>query len=79
MLKRWQLWLGLIISAIFLYIVLSRMELAQVWLALRTARYWWIVPGVAVYFFASHGVCSHTMALERILGVMLGPAEEAAA
>ena len=28
-------------------------------------------------FFASHGVCSHTMALERILGVMLVPEEEA--
>lgn len=24
-------------------------------------------------FFASRGVCSHTMALERILGVMLPP------
>ena len=30
-------------------------------------------------FFASHGVCSHTMALERILGVMLAPQEEAVA
>ena len=52
MLKRWQLWLGLIISAICLYIVLRRLQLDQVWVALRTARYWWIVPGVAVYFFA---------------------------
>jgi uncharacterized protein (TIRG00374 family) len=52
MLKRWQLWLGLIISAIFLYVVLRRLQLDQVWLTLKTARYWWIVPGVAVYFFA---------------------------
>ena len=29
-------------------------------------------------FFAKRGVCSHTMTLERILGVMLAPAEEAA-
>jgi len=28
-------------------------------------------------FFAKRGVCSHTMALERILGVMLAPGEEA--
>jgi hypothetical protein len=28
-------------------------------------------------FFAKRGVCSHTMALERVLGVMLAPAEEA--
>ena len=26
-------------------------------------------------FFASRGVCSHTMAMERLLGVMLPPAE----
>ncbi|HIC93802.1 MAG TPA: hypothetical protein EYP09_06085 [Anaerolineae bacterium] len=26
-------------------------------------------------FFASRGVCSHTMAMERILGVMLAPGE----
>ena len=52
MLKKWQLWLGLVISAVCLYLVLRRMHLDQVWLALRTARYWWIIPGVAVYFFA---------------------------
>jgi hypothetical protein len=28
-------------------------------------------------FFAQRGVCSHTMALEKILGEMLAPAEEA--
>jgi hypothetical protein len=28
------------------------------------------------HFFASRGVCSHTMALERVLGVMLVPEEE---
>ena len=28
-------------------------------------------------FFLSHGVCSHTMALERILGVMLPAVGEA--
>ena len=31
--------------------------------------------GCGCNFFASHGVCSHTMALERILGVMLEPEE----
>jgi len=29
------------------------------------------------HFFSSHGVCSHTMALERILRGMLAPASEA--
>jgi hypothetical protein len=27
-------------------------------------------------YFASHGVCSHTMALERVLGEMIRPANE---
>jgi uncharacterized protein (TIRG00374 family) len=52
MLRRWQFWIGLIISAFFLYLVLSRMRLDEVWYALQTAEYWWIVPGVIVYFFA---------------------------
>ncbi len=30
-------------------------------------------------FFASHGICSHTMALERVLGVMLATEEEVTA
>lgn len=28
-------------------------------------------------YFASHGLCSHTMAMERVLGVMLPPTPEA--
>jgi hypothetical protein len=27
-------------------------------------------------YFASHGLCSHTMAMERVLGTMLPPAPE---
>ena len=53
--RRWQLWLGLAISAMFLAIALRHLELPRVWQALQTARYWWIVPGVAVYFFAVWG------------------------
>jgi uncharacterized protein (TIRG00374 family) len=51
MLKRWQFWLGLLISAIFLYLALSGLNMAEVWRNMRTARYWWLVPGVAIYFF----------------------------
>ncbi len=28
-------------------------------------------------YFATHGLCSHTMAMERVLGVMLPPSPEA--
>jgi hypothetical protein len=51
MLKRWQFWLGLIISALFLYLALQGLNLAEVWRNVRTARYGWLVPGVAIYFF----------------------------
>jgi uncharacterized protein (TIRG00374 family) len=51
MLKRWQFWLGVMISAVFLYLALRGLELDQAWLAMRTASYWWIIPGVLVYFF----------------------------
>lgn len=48
--KRWQFWLGLVISAVFLYFVLRGLELDKVWEALENAQYIWLVPGVAVYF-----------------------------
>lgn len=48
--KRWQFWLGLIISAGFLYLALRGLKLGDVWGALQGAKYIWILPGVAVYF-----------------------------
>lgn len=51
MLKRWQFWLGLILSAVFLWLALRNLNLSETWHYMKTARYWWIVPGVAVYFF----------------------------
>jgi uncharacterized protein (TIRG00374 family) len=51
MLKRWQFWLGLVVSALFLYLALRGLNLAEVWFHVRTARYWWLLPGVAIYFF----------------------------
>lgn len=50
--KRWQFWLGLIISAIFLYLVLRKIDYAQLWQVLLAANYWWLLPGIAVYFIA---------------------------
>ena len=51
MLKRWQFWLGLVISAVFVYLALRGLNLAEVWYHVKTARYWWLLPGVAIYFF----------------------------
>lgn len=46
----WQLLLGLLVSAVFLYFALRGLHLAEVGNALRTANYWWIAPGIGVYF-----------------------------
>ena len=51
MLKRWQFWLGVAFSAVFLYLALQGLDLAVVWYHMRTARYGWLLPGVAIYFF----------------------------
>jgi len=49
-LKRWQFWLGVVISAFFLWLVLRGLSLGEMWEELRGANYWWLLPGVAVYF-----------------------------
>ena len=48
--KRWQFWLGIAISLIFLYTVVRKLEWGDFLTAIKTANYWWIIPGVAVYF-----------------------------
>ena len=48
--KRWQFWLGLFISLVFLYFALRGLRLEDMGMALKQAQYWWLVPGVFVYF-----------------------------
>ncbi len=50
--KRWHFVLGLLISAGFLYLALKGMQLEAFWEALKHANYWWLLPGIAVYFVA---------------------------
>ncbi len=44
-----QLLIGLAISAFFIYLVLPSLHLPDVLQSLRTANYWWILPGVVIY------------------------------
>jgi uncharacterized protein (TIRG00374 family) len=48
--RRWQFWVGVAISAFFLYWVLKDIEYATLWEKTREANYWLIFPGVAAYF-----------------------------
>jgi uncharacterized protein (TIRG00374 family) len=50
LLKRWQFWAGVAISVVFLWLALRGLKLSDVWGSLRTANFWWLIPGVAVYF-----------------------------
>ncbi|HET6847058.1 MAG TPA: lysylphosphatidylglycerol synthase transmembrane domain-containing protein [Anaerolineales bacterium] len=50
--KRWQFWLGVLISALFIWLALRGLPLNRFWETLREANYWWLLPGIAVYFVA---------------------------
>jgi glycosyltransferase 2 family protein len=48
--KKWQLWLGVLISILFMWLALRGLHLGDFWSAVSAANYWWIIPGVVVYF-----------------------------
>src|SRR5574341_288126 len=50
--KKWQFWLGVVISALFIWLALRGLRLDQFWEAVQSADYRWLLPGVAVYFVA---------------------------
>ena len=50
--KKWQFWLGVLISVVFIWLALRGLRLDQFWGAVQTANYWWLLPGIAVYFVA---------------------------
>jgi uncharacterized protein (TIRG00374 family) len=49
--KRWQFWVGLLISIVCLYVFLiARQDWAMLWESLRSANYGWLIPAIAIYF-----------------------------
>ncbi|MCL6431957.1 MAG: flippase-like domain-containing protein [Anaerolineae bacterium] len=50
--RRWYVWLSGAISLVLVYSTVRGLHLSEVWQALRNASYWWLIPGVAVYFVA---------------------------
>jgi len=47
-----QIWLGVLISLLFIWLALRGLQLDRFWDAVRGANYWWLLPGIAVYFVA---------------------------
>jgi glycosyltransferase 2 family protein len=52
MLRKWQFWLGIVISVIFVYVALLGLDLRRALEVAAQANYWWILPGIVVYFGA---------------------------
>ncbi len=50
--KRWQILVGVLVSLFFVWLAVKGLDLQTVGSYLRSANYWWIIPGVIVYFGA---------------------------
>jgi uncharacterized protein (TIRG00374 family) len=49
--KRWQFWVGLLISLVCLYyFVILQQKWGDLWDSLRTAQYLWLIPAISIYF-----------------------------
>ncbi|MEA4811344.1 MAG: flippase-like domain-containing protein [Anaerolineaceae bacterium] len=48
--KRWHLWLGVLISAVFLFLAFRKVDFAQVWHYLKQAKWAWVLFGLGIYF-----------------------------
>ncbi|HKY55872.1 MAG TPA: lysylphosphatidylglycerol synthase transmembrane domain-containing protein [Anaerolineales bacterium] len=48
--KKWQFWLGVLISILFIWLALRGLHLNEFWEAVKQANYIWLIPGIAVYF-----------------------------
>src|SRR5512139_1829361 len=48
--KRWQFWLGVLISVVFIWLALRGLHFDDFWTAIKQANYAWIITGILVYF-----------------------------
>jgi uncharacterized protein (TIRG00374 family) len=48
--KKWQFWLGVLISILFIWLAVRGLKLEEFWAAVRQANYAWLLPGIGVYF-----------------------------
>ena len=48
--KKWQFWLGVLISIVFIWLALRGLRLDEFWDSVQSANYIWLLPGIGVYF-----------------------------
>ncbi|WP_152541179.1 lysylphosphatidylglycerol synthase transmembrane domain-containing protein [Kallotenue papyrolyticum] len=66
-LRSWKFWLGVLISAVFVWLTARGLEWHAFTAALRDARYGWLVPAIGIYFVA---VLARTWRWQRMLRPM---------
>ncbi len=50
--RSWKFWLGVLVSALFVYLTARNLDWSAFFRALGSANYWWLIPGIIVYFGA---------------------------
>lgn len=50
--KKWHFWVGVLFSALFMWLALRGLRLERFWESVQAANYGWLIPGIAVYFVA---------------------------
>lgn len=48
--KKWQFWVGVFISIVFIWLALRGLRLEEFWDSVEQANYIWLLPGIGVYF-----------------------------
>jgi uncharacterized protein (TIRG00374 family) len=48
--KKWQFWVGVLISVLFIWLALRGLHLEEFWDSVKQANYFWLLPGIGVYF-----------------------------
>lgn len=45
-----RVWIGFAVSAVFLYVAFRGQDPGEIWNSLQRANYWYLIPGLALYF-----------------------------
>lgn len=48
--KKWHFWVGVLISFLFIWLALQGLHLGEFWDSVKHANYFWLLPGISVYF-----------------------------
>lgn len=48
----WKLWIGLLVGALCLYLAFREVDFGQMWVSLKNANYWYLLPAILILFFS---------------------------